>query len=136
MLKGGVVMPPGTEPLQIIRTLPHGHVSAVLGVIGKIGLDRLLGPQGNPKLRAFTFLNRADPRGTDNDVQQLISKGGSIAAPATSQREELETFPVLIRIPKDMLAEIDAAVQRRRPVRIARTAWILETLQERLKREQ
>ena len=47
LLKGGVVMPPGTEPLQVIRTLPHGHVSAVLGVIGKIGLDRLLGPHGN-----------------------------------------------------------------------------------------
>jgi hypothetical protein len=69
-------------------------------------------------------------------VQQLISKGGSVAAPATSQRGEPETFPVLIRIPKGMLAEIDAAVQRRRPLRIARTAWILETLQERLKREQ
>jgi hypothetical protein len=27
--------------------LPHGHVSAVLGVIGKIGLDRLLGPHAN-----------------------------------------------------------------------------------------
>ena len=47
LLKGGVVMPPGTQPLQVIRTLPHGHVAAVLGVIGKIGLDRLLGPQGN-----------------------------------------------------------------------------------------
>ena len=47
LLKGGVVMPPGTKPLQVIRTLPHGHVSAVLGVIGKIGLDRLLGPHGN-----------------------------------------------------------------------------------------
>jgi hypothetical protein len=47
LLKGGVVMPPGSEPLQVIRTLPHGHVSAVLGVIGKIGLDRLLGPQAN-----------------------------------------------------------------------------------------
>ena len=70
-------------------------------------------------------------------VQRLISKGGSVAAPATSsERREPETAPVLIRIPKDMLAEIDAAVQRRRPVRIARTAWILETLQERLKREQ
>src|ERR1700761_4829400 len=40
LLKGGVVMPPDTEPLQVIRTLPHGHVAAVLGVIGKIGLDR------------------------------------------------------------------------------------------------
>ena len=47
LLKGGVVMPPGTEPFQVVRTLPHGHVSAVLGVIGKIGLDRLLGPQSN-----------------------------------------------------------------------------------------
>ena len=47
LLKGGVVMPPGTEPLQVIRTLPHGHVAAVLGVIGKIGLDRLLGPHAN-----------------------------------------------------------------------------------------
>jgi hypothetical protein len=69
-------------------------------------------------------------------VQQLISKGGSVAAPATARRGEPETAPVVIRIPKDMLAEIDAAVQRRRPVRFTRTAWILETLQERLKREQ
>jgi transposase len=47
LLKGGVVMPVGTEPFQVIRTLPHGHVAAVLGVIGRIGLDRLLGPQAN-----------------------------------------------------------------------------------------
>jgi transposase len=47
LLKGGVVMPAGTEPFQVIRTLPHGHVAAVLGVIGRIGLDRLLGPQAN-----------------------------------------------------------------------------------------
>jgi transposase len=47
LLKGGVVMLAGTEPFQVIRTLPHGHVAAVLGVIGQIGLDRLLGPQAN-----------------------------------------------------------------------------------------
>jgi len=47
LLKGGVVVPAETEPFQVIRTLPHGHVSAVLGVIGKIGLDRLLGPHAN-----------------------------------------------------------------------------------------
>jgi hypothetical protein len=69
-------------------------------------------------------------------VQQLISKGGSVAAPATPERGEPETSPVLIRIPKDMLAEIDAAVLRRRPVRITRTAWIIETLQDRLQRKE
>jgi hypothetical protein len=47
LLKGGMVVPAGTAPFQVIRTLPHGHVAAVLGVIGQIGLDRLLGPQAN-----------------------------------------------------------------------------------------
>ena len=47
LLKGGVVVPDGTAVFQIIRSLPHGHVSAVLGIIRKIGLDRILGPEGN-----------------------------------------------------------------------------------------
>jgi Transposase DDE domain len=47
LLKGGVVTPAGTGPFEVTRSLPHGHVAAVLGVIGKIGLDRLLGPRGN-----------------------------------------------------------------------------------------
>jgi transposase len=47
LLKGGMVMPAGSEPFEVVRTLPHGHVAAVLGVIGQIGLDRLLGPQAN-----------------------------------------------------------------------------------------
>ena len=47
LLKGGVVVPAGTAAFQIIRSLPHGHVSAVLGTIRKIGLDRVLGPEGN-----------------------------------------------------------------------------------------
>ena len=47
LLKGGVIMPAGGESFEITRSLPHGHVAAVLGTIRKIGLDRLLGPQGN-----------------------------------------------------------------------------------------
>jgi hypothetical protein len=47
LLKGGVVTPAGGGPFEIIRSLPHGHVAAVLGTIRKIGLGRLLGPQGN-----------------------------------------------------------------------------------------
>ena len=47
LLKGGVVAPAGEGPFEVTRSLPHGHVAAVLGVIGKIGLDRLLGPRGN-----------------------------------------------------------------------------------------
>ena len=42
ILKGGTLMGRGPEELQIERSLPHGHVAAVLGMIGKIALDRLL----------------------------------------------------------------------------------------------
>ena len=47
LLKGGTVLPPGQEAITIKRSLPHGHVAAVLGTLRRIGLDRLLGPAGN-----------------------------------------------------------------------------------------
>jgi len=47
LLKGGTALPPGPEAIVIKRSLPHGHVAAVLGTLRRIGLDRLLGPAGN-----------------------------------------------------------------------------------------
>ena len=47
LLKGGTVIPAGQEALSVTRSLPHGHVAAVLGTLRQIGLDRLLGPQGH-----------------------------------------------------------------------------------------
>ena len=47
MLKGGTVIPHDQDAITIIRSLPYGHVDAVLGTARKIGLDRLLGPDGN-----------------------------------------------------------------------------------------
>jgi transposase len=47
LLKDGSVLPPGIDALTIRRSLPHGHVAAVLGTVRTIGLDRLLGPAGN-----------------------------------------------------------------------------------------
>jgi hypothetical protein len=45
VLKGGVVIPAGQEALKVERSLPHGHVAAVLGMARAIGLERLLGPK-------------------------------------------------------------------------------------------
>src|ERR1700730_13334018 len=39
--------PQDPDAITIIRSLPQGHVEAVLGTARKIGLDRLLGPHGN-----------------------------------------------------------------------------------------
>src|SRR6201998_2817154 len=47
LLKGGTALPPGQDGIIIKRSLPHGHVAAVLGTLRRIGLDRLLGPVGN-----------------------------------------------------------------------------------------
>jgi len=47
LLKGGAVIPPDQQAITITRSLPHGHVAAALGTARKIGLDRLLGPDGN-----------------------------------------------------------------------------------------
>ena len=47
LLKGGTATPADRESIIVRRTLPHGHVAAVLGTLRAIGLDRILGPAGN-----------------------------------------------------------------------------------------
>lgn len=47
LLRDGSVLPPGVDALTIRRSLPHGHIAAVLGTLRTIGLDRLLGPTGH-----------------------------------------------------------------------------------------
>ena len=47
VLRGGTVIPAERDAFTVIRTLPHGHVAAALGTARKIGLDRILGPDGN-----------------------------------------------------------------------------------------
>ena len=47
VLKGGTVIAPDRDAFTVTRSLPHGHVAAVLGMIRKIGLDTIIGPEGN-----------------------------------------------------------------------------------------
>jgi hypothetical protein len=47
VLKGGTVIPADRDAFTVTRSLPHGHVAAALGTARKIGLDRILGPDGN-----------------------------------------------------------------------------------------
>ncbi|HET9678199.1 MAG TPA: IS1634 family transposase [Solirubrobacterales bacterium] len=46
LLKGGKVIAAEREAVSILRSLPHGHVAAVLGTLRATGLDRILGPAG------------------------------------------------------------------------------------------
>ena len=47
VLKGGTVISGDRDAFTVVRSLPHGHVAAALGTARKIGLDRVLGPDGN-----------------------------------------------------------------------------------------
>jgi transposase len=47
VLKGGTVIAAEHDAITVTRSLPHGHVAAALGTARKIGLDRILGPDGN-----------------------------------------------------------------------------------------
>jgi len=47
VLKGGTVIPAERDAFTVIRSLPHGHVAAALGTARRIGLDRILSPDGN-----------------------------------------------------------------------------------------
>ena len=42
ILKGGTILGTGPDELRIERSLPHGHVAAVLGMVRKLRLDRLI----------------------------------------------------------------------------------------------
>jgi hypothetical protein len=42
LLKGGTVIGTGPDEMRIVRSLPHGHVAAVLGMLRRLALDRLL----------------------------------------------------------------------------------------------
>ena len=47
LLKGGRVVSAEGGGISILRSLPHGHVAAALGMLRAIGLDRIIGPAGN-----------------------------------------------------------------------------------------
>ncbi len=42
MLRGGLVLPSPAKAFSLRRSLPHGHVAAVLGLCRQLGLERLL----------------------------------------------------------------------------------------------
>jgi transposase len=47
LLAGGKALPADQKPFSILRSWPHGHVAAVLGVMRSLGFDRLLSKAGD-----------------------------------------------------------------------------------------
>ena len=47
LLRGGTVVPSLDDAFTILRSLPHGHVAAVLGMLRKLGLEKLIGSRSS-----------------------------------------------------------------------------------------
>ncbi|MGH8546095.1 MAG: hypothetical protein ACREX3_21230 [Gammaproteobacteria bacterium] len=65
LLRGGTAVERLEESFEIVRSLPHGHVNAVLGTLRKIGLERLIAPQRSPerdRVVAMVVARLLDPR--------------------------------------------------------------------------
>lgn len=62
------------------------------------------------------------------DVDALIDQGAKVKE--DFNKPEKEWVMVNLRVPKDMLRAVDAAVDRR--VGISRTGWILEAMHEKI----
>jgi hypothetical protein len=85
VLRGGTVIPAERDAFSVIRTLPHGHVAAALGAARKIGLDRILGPDGNrcrDLVLALLLARIVDP------ASKLATARGLSPATATSSLGE------------------------------------------------
>jgi len=68
------------------------------------------------------------------DVEALINKGGSVARAGTEPAAPAKTASVVLRLPPDVLARVDRAVEARR-VKVPRHTWLMEAVIEKLERE-
>src|ERR1700732_411436 len=51
VLRDEAVVPTDQQALRLVRSLPHGHVAAALGMLCKLGLDRILSRGGRQPRR-------------------------------------------------------------------------------------
>lgn len=67
-----------------------------------------------------------------SSLEAIISKGGEVAA--DKPQSDRKYFQMVnLRIRNDLLFQIDEKVEER--IGISRTAWILEAIQDKLKKE-
>src|SRR5215467_9262688 len=55
VLRGDAVATTNQDQLSLVRSLPHGHVAAVLGTLRKLGLDGVLSRGGREPVRAVAL---------------------------------------------------------------------------------
>jgi hypothetical protein len=123
LLRGGTVISPDPEAMQIERALPHGHVAAALGTIRKIALDRLiLSTAKDPAARrqcdlvvAMIVDRLISPRSklgfvrAVDEASAITSLGATLGLGAVKEREAYEALDWLL----ERQARIEVGLARR-----------------------
>jgi hypothetical protein len=112
---------PGDDELSLLRSLPHGHVAAALGMLRKLGLDRILSQGGRQPRRevalciAMMVARLIDPasklataRGLD-DGTATCSLGQVLELGAVDEQELYEALDWLV----GQQGRIETALARR-----------------------
>jgi transposase len=110
VLKGEALVPPG-EAFQIVRTLPHGHVAAVLGTLRRLGLHELLARDASrPRdlVTAMIVARILDPRS-----KLATARGLGSETPFSSLRESLQ---LEVADEDDLYRAMDWLLPRQAPI--------------------
>src|SRR5215213_6339802 len=123
LLRGGTVISPDPEAMQIERALLHGHVAAALGTIRKMALDRLiLSTAKDPAARrqcdlvvAMIVDRLISPRSklgfvrAVDEASAITSLGATLGLGAVKEREAYEALDWLL----ERQARIEVGLARR-----------------------
>ena len=88
LLQGGTAIKHFEESFDIVRSLPHGHVAAVLGTLRKLGVEKLIAPKRSPerdRVVAMIVARLLDPRS-----KLATARGFGEESAATSLGKALE----------------------------------------------
>ena len=80
---------------------------------------------------------KPQPREQVNEAERTarMHQGRNRAIPSSSSDRTGTVRVVIVRLPEDMLAEVDGLLKQRR-VKVSRNTWFLEALVEKIQREQ
>src|SRR5690242_5667553 len=119
VLKGGTVIPAEHDAFILTRSLPHGHVAAALGMARKIGLDRLLGPDGDRcrdlvlAMLASRILDPVSKLATARTLSPATASSSLGEALGLGEVDDAELYAALDWL-LERQAAIEAALARRR----------------------
>ena len=82
-------------------------------------------------LKALHKSNKTKDEKAEKNITDFIAKGGTLATPI--QEQEDDNHRLTVRIPKWLLAKIDAK-RKERVGKISRNLWILEVIEKATKK--